>query len=261
MEPENETKEANAYAAPASSSPEFASKKKPLHPLVSAVLVTGILVVLLAMLLPAIQAVRSTPHSTVCINQCRQIALAFLNYESANGHFPPAYIADENGKPMHSWRVLILPFMEQQALYDLYDMDEPWDGPNNSKLHDTVVSCYRCPSATDSDVYTSYVLITGAGTGFDRDQTIGFGDLDDGASNTILVTEIADSGFHWMKPQDITLDQFAVDSAEAPATHHKRGRNVALFDGSVHVLSHHIRSKELRKIALIDDGKIVTTFD
>ena len=69
-----------------------------------------------------------------CSNNLRQIAIALTNYSSVHGCLPPAYIPDKNGKPKHSWRVLILPFVEQKALYKRYNFDEPWNGPNNRKL-------------------------------------------------------------------------------------------------------------------------------
>ena len=67
------------------------------------------------------------------------------DYHGKNKHFAPAYVADENGKPMHSWRVLLLPMLEQQALYESYDFDEPWNGPNNSRLLAQTPPSYQCP--------------------------------------------------------------------------------------------------------------------
>lgn len=113
--------ENNAYEPPTTTGPE--EKKRRRKPrtltrqLIDIVVVLAILGFLIGMLLPAVGTPRTVSHSSTCLNNIRQIALAMLNYENANGHFPPAYIADENGKPMHSWRVLILPYLEQEALY------------------------------------------------------------------------------------------------------------------------------------------------
>lgn len=79
------------------------------------------------------QSVREAARRVSCLNNLRHIELALHNYHNAHGCFPPAYIVDESGRPMHSWRVL-LPYLEQEALYDQYDFSEPWDGPNNRKL-------------------------------------------------------------------------------------------------------------------------------
>jgi hypothetical protein len=118
----------------------------------------------LGLLLPAVQAAQKAARRAHCQNNLKQIALALLNYEAANGCFPPAYIADKNGKPMHSWRVLILPYMEELALYKAYNFAEPWDGPKNKKLLASCPRCYQCPA--DPDDYgpvtqTSYVAVVG----------------------------------------------------------------------------------------------------
>ncbi len=82
--------------------------------------------ILVALLLPLASSTRGT-HSgaTYCLNNVRQSGLAMQIYHSMHKHFAPAYVADETGKPLHSWRVLLLPMLEQQALYESYDFDEP----------------------------------------------------------------------------------------------------------------------------------------
>src|SRR5690606_17767117 len=77
--------------------------------------------ILVALLLPAVQSARETARRVQCANNLKQIGLAMHNYMDVNGAFPPAYLADSDGKPMHSWRVLILPYMEHRSLYDRYD--------------------------------------------------------------------------------------------------------------------------------------------
>ena len=81
------------------------------------------------------------------------------------GCFPPAYIADQDGRPMHSWRVLLLPFPDQPALYDAYNFSEPWNGPNNRKLADQIGRIYL-RSGLDSDQAgtTSFVAVVGSET-------------------------------------------------------------------------------------------------
>jgi Protein of unknown function (DUF1559) len=68
--------------------------------------------------------------------------LAVANYHETYGCFPPAYLANRDGKPMHSWRVLILPFLAQQELYRAYNFDEPWNGPNNRNLESRIGNIY-----------------------------------------------------------------------------------------------------------------------
>ena len=167
----------NVYAAPMESQPPVPEKKGSGVNLLGLAVVLLIFFLLAGMLLPTVSTPPEHSRRTQCLNNLRQIGLAIHNYESHNRHFPPAYVADENGKPMHSWRVLILPYLEQQALFDRYDMDEPWNGPNNSKLHDEIVDVYHCPSSNSDLKYTDYVLITGEGTSFVSDQTSGFSDI------------------------------------------------------------------------------------
>ena len=166
----------------------------------------------------------------MCQNNLKQIALALLNYHQANGCFPPAYIADKNGKPMHSWRVLILPYMEMNALYNAYDFTEPWDGPKNKKLLATALQGYVCPS--DPNAYapgatqTSYVAVVGRNAAWagEKSRKLGPVDFPGGASNTIMVVEVANSGIPWMEPRDLSLDALAsgrgqvarVDGVEQP---------------------------------------------
>lgn len=101
-----------------------------------------------------------------CMSQFRNVSFALQAYATDNqGRLPPAYIADEHGQPMHSWRVLLLPYLDQQALYDQYRFDEPWNGPNNSKLAKFIPEVYQCPNeyghADGSHPWTSYVAVVG----------------------------------------------------------------------------------------------------
>src|SRR6476661_8060061 len=114
--------------------------------LIELLVVIAIIAVLVALLLPAVQQAREAARRSQCKNNLKQIGLALHNYHDVNGCFPPAYIADENGKPMHSWRVLILPYLDQAALHTEYNFSEPWDGPNNSRLLARRPAVYACPS-------------------------------------------------------------------------------------------------------------------
>ena len=77
---------------------------------------------------------RESPRRSQCRNNLKNIGLALHNYHEAHGCFPPAFVADANGKPMHSWRVLILPYLDQGPSRKMYSFNEPRDGPNNKKL-------------------------------------------------------------------------------------------------------------------------------
>jgi prepilin-type processing-associated H-X9-DG protein len=198
--------------------------------------------VLVALLLPAIQAAREAARRAECTNNLRQIGIAFHNYHDTYNTFPPAYIPDKDGKPMHSWRVLILPFMEELALYERYNFDEPWDSPGNLAITNTVISAYTCPSSGDqTSTETNYMVITGPGTVFDGAKAASIRDITDGTSNTILVVEVAGTGVNWAEPIDLDAGSLQFPSvspgATGPHSHHSGGFNAALCDGSVRFLS------------------------
>ena len=139
-----------------------------------------------------------------CRSNLHQIALALLNYENANRSFPPAYVAGPDGKPWHSWRVLVLPFMELTSLYKSFDFNEPWDSPKNRQFADKMPSDYRCPSAPYSDGKprtANYVALTGPGTAWPGAKPTRLSDITDDPSKTILLVEIADSDIPWMEPR------------------------------------------------------------
>lgn len=157
----------------------------------------------LVALLGALQTARRTAIASAAQSPLNQLQLALLNYHDTYGRFPPASITDESGAPMHSWRVLILPYVEEQALYDAYDFSEPWDGPNNSKLANQMPRIFHSPSEPKSTAFTNIVAITGPGTAFPGYTSTTLSDFVDGPENTILLTEIANSKLPWLRPSDI----------------------------------------------------------
>ena len=158
-------------------------------------------------MLPETGNAREAARRSGCINNMRNIALAIANYESVHGHFPPAYLSDENGVPMHSWRVLILPYLDEQSLYEKYDFNEPWDGPNNRNLAGQMPIVYRCPSdrsaATEE---TSYLAILGDHTMWPYAESRRRDEIKDPIGQTILLVENDDARTNWMKPADVEYD-------------------------------------------------------
>src|SRR5262249_15795660 len=99
-----------------------------------------------------------------CKNNLKQIGLALHNYSDKYGSLSPAHTDGAHRRHMHSWRVLILPFLDQAPLYNQYRFDEPWDGPNNRKLAGTILEVFNCPSDDHggtgaSSTMTNYVAI------------------------------------------------------------------------------------------------------
>lgn len=147
-------------------------------------------------------------------SQCplNQIILALHNYHDAYGSFPPAYVADEQGKPMHSWRVLILPYLDGQELYDEYDFSEPWNGPHNSRLLDRDPGVFLClHDRQRKPGWTNILAITGAGTAFPGTSATRLAEFQDGPENSILIVEIADQRAPWLAPIDLSMEEAVRD--------------------------------------------------
>lgn len=182
-------------------------------------------VALIVLLLPTLQSARQGSRRSMCMNNLKQIALAMQNYERAHGTLPPPFVADAKGKPKHSWRVLLLPYLEEESLFKQYNFDEPWDGPNNSKLAAHMPDIYRCPSnlkePSNTATETHYFVAAGPKTAFPS-KGLPTNAISDGAANTILVIEA--SGLHrsWLDPRALSLDE-AVDLLTGkPGSGHKR---------------------------------------
>jgi len=197
--------------------------------------------ILIALLLPAVQSAREAARRMECNNNLKQIALAFHCYHDVYKTFPPAYIPDKDGRPMHSWRVLILPFMEQQALQQQYDFNEPWDSPRNQLVTSTVVPAYKCPSAPGQPTETNYMAVTGPGTLFEGAEGCSIAKIADGTSNTILVVEVAGTGVNWAEPRDLDAvtfsPPFSPPRPDAAGSYHPGGLNVVMADGATRFLS------------------------
>ncbi len=155
--------------------------------------------------LPAIQKVRNAAARMQSTNNLKQIAIAMYNYYDTHGSFPPAAICDKKGKKLLSWRVAILPFIEQDALYKQFKLDEPWDSEHNKPLSAMLVKTYMDPRLPNSTGATHYKVFVGKETPFDWTQSKKFNDITDGTSNTVMVVAAGDA-VPWAKPEDFEFD-------------------------------------------------------
>ena len=101
---------------------------------------------MVAMLVPAVQQARAAARRVQSQNNLKQIALALHNYHSAYTHFPAQTVLGPDGKTVHSWRVAILPFLNQVDLYKQYQLSEPWDSESNLKVLSQMPPVYRDPN-------------------------------------------------------------------------------------------------------------------
>jgi hypothetical protein len=176
--------------------------------------IAGLLIFIAMLVLPDINGPRKRRRPQ-CMSQLRNVALALQTYATNNdGQLPPAYIADATGRPMHSWRVLLLPYIEQQALYDRYRFDEPWNGPHNSQLAGLIPELYQCPEdvadRNEPQPWTSYVAVVGPHTMWPGAESGTLDKIPDGASHTLLLVEVRNSGIHWMEPRDLHIDMMTM---------------------------------------------------
>jgi hypothetical protein len=185
--------------------------------------------------------------------------LAVANYHEAFGCYPPAYVADQDGRPMHSWRVLILPYLEQQQLYNAYNFAEPWDGPNNRKLAGKLGQTYL-RSGLDSahNEATSFVAVVGPQTAWPGARTVSHKDIGDGSATTLTVVEVPDGQFRWMEPRDLEFDRMSYrinDGSGRGLGSRLGGARVVSVDGTVRTLPDDFEPSRLRAMLTANGGE------
>jgi len=211
------------------------------------------------------RAPRMTPLVTLaetqmCSGNLRRIGMAMQMYHEVHGSFPPAYVADENGEPMHSWRVLLLPYLGEQDLYDQYNFDESWDSADNLALLEMRPDVYYCPQDwANEGSETSFAMIVGPGTVSDGPGTTMHEDVQDGLHDTILLVEVSGSGVKWTEPVDLNAAEidFSINdgSGEGIRSDHVIGVNVLFCDGSVRMLGSENDPQQIKAMTTIAGGE------
>ena len=189
------------------------------------------LFILPALLLPAIQAAREAARRNNAANELKQIGIAIHGLAGASGRIPAPASYDAEGKPLLSWRVHILPYLEQQALYARFNLNEPWDSPHNKPLLAEMPAVYG-PGQLEDPTATRFLMPTGPGSLFPgkdgpRPQ------IPDGPDNTIMVVEVDDElGVPWTAPRDYQYNN--VQPRAGLSKLHPRGFLAATADAAVH---------------------------
>jgi len=230
------------------------------------IVVVAILVAIASWLCVAIREARDAAIACQAQSHLNQLQLALHNYHAMHGCFPPAYLTDTKGAPVHSWRVLILPFIEQKSLYDAYRFDEPWNGPNNVTLADRMPEIFHMPSEPASTAMTNIVAIVGPGTAFPGSKSTRIKDFADGLDNTILLTEIAASDIPWLEPRDLRVEEmsFTVNDQRKPSVSSSRRRGpYVVFADSIHAyqVSPSLRPEALEALTTIAGGEKMRVVD
>lgn len=223
--------------------------------------------VAVAWILPATQSARKAAMRSQSQNNLKQIGLALHNFHDVNGAFPPAATYDKQKKPLLSWRVALLPYIEEAALYNEFKFDEPWDSPHNKALIPRMPKVFAIPGAKAEPGKTFYRGFSGKSTLFDptsKDgKRVGLADIVDGTSNTIGVVE-AKEAVIWTKPDGELPFDAKLDPANAKIIfnllggHFAGGFNVLFLDGSVRFIKASVNPNVLRALITRDGGEVVS---
>ena len=219
--------------------------------LVSVFAVVCILMILIALFLPATRRAGGAARRSQCKNNLKQIALALYNYRETYEALPPAVTVDADGQPLHSWRTLILPFLDQQQLYASIDLSKSWDHPVNAAARETSVATYTCPSAVTPQNRTTYKALVGSSRCFSRTEPRRLSEITDGISQTLMLIEVSpDEAVPWMMPQD-SGSRFALTFGPETRLDHIGGVHAALADGTVRFMSTGVSNTKRRALITI----------
>lgn len=218
-----------------------------------------IMIAVIAVLLPCVIHPRSAARRIGSQNHLKNIGLAMHNYYDEYGMLPPAYVTNDDGEPLYSWRVLLLPYLEEKELYDDFDLKKPWWSDHNRALIDRMPSVYESPFARDTpeisgqtpyraivDIHTERtVLMTTTGRSF--------AEVTDGTSNTAMVIDDPTRLVEWTKPEDI--DPLELLALTPIGENDMNGILVLKVDGSVKFIGEQNRS-ELIGLIYCDDQRM-----
>jgi hypothetical protein len=243
-----------------------------------------------ALLLPAVQEAREAARRSRVAHNLKMLGLALHDVAAANlkmiwlgmhdvaaasgeDLFPQA-IVDENGRPLLSWRVALLPFLgdAEAALYEEFHLDEPWDSDHNRQLIARMPSVYGCPSSPIalSDGETVYLAAAGPGMALGEDQRpftfagaqlvgVPLRSFFDGTSRTILVVEVdPQQAVVWTKPEEFeAVPAEAAEQLQTGSPHPSGIRNVLFADASLQALEDNLAPASLEALFTKSGGELI----
>jgi hypothetical protein len=201
---------------------------------------------------------RESTQRTQSLQSLRQFGLAMHNYHQTKGHFPPSAIYSKDGKPLLSWRVELLPYLEQDKLYQQFHLDEPWDSEHNKKLLAQMPKLFEAPPSRElmEEYHTYFQVFVGKDAPFKDDprKHVRITDFKDGTANTLLVVE-AGEPVPWTKPADLSFDlKGPLPKLDGPF---KDGFNAVFADGSVFFLRRSLKEETLRALITPAGGELI----
>ena len=228
-----------------------------------------VIFMMLALLFPLLSHLRESNrqprYRAECINNMKNIAMSMTNMASTKGKYPPAQGMNEEGEIQYNWRIALLPYMEQQQMYEEIMNNLPWDSGHNRQFEDKMPSLFACPTSPDlRPRQTTYQVIVGPETPFEGNRRTSIDDFERGLSNTILLVETT-QGVPWMSPLDLpyaNLDHGVMplnSELWAVGGGHMGGVAVAMADGSVRSLGFSQKLKDvafLKTMALLKEPNV-----
>jgi hypothetical protein len=211
-----------------------------------------------ALVLPVLQSSREAASRSASTNNLHIIGIAIHQYHDTYGTFPPAVVNDANGKPLYSGRVLLLPFLEQESLYEEFNKAEAWDSPANLAISQTQLKIFTDPSSRNAPAgQTDYLFVSGANTVFESGKAARVANILDGTSNTLMVVEVKGSGINWAEPRDLDVSK----AMPLPPGNHPRVNLALMADGSVRFIpSKDVSPEQIRALATRDGGESIIDF-
>jgi prepilin-type processing-associated H-X9-DG protein len=193
--------------------------------------------VAIALLLPAVQAAREAARRTQCANNLKEMGIAFFDFNQAKKQFP-GNILSKQGKPLLSWRVAILPYIEQESLYKKFKLDEPWDSPTNKALLTEMPKIYLCPSRSNPEPGMTFYQ------GWNGPMTF-FGNPKQPASMVTITDD------------DLPFDPKSSVPLLGAGSPHPGGCNILFADSSVRFLKVSIDPATLKALITINGAEII----
>lgn len=233
---------------------EVRPRKRKSFTLVELVVVIVIIGILVGLLLPFRRAAPEAARRMQCGNNLKQIGLAMAAYHDFYKSLPPAYTTDADGNRLHSWRTLLLPYMEQNSLYQKIDLTKPWDDPTNvAATTGAVPTVYLCPSSR-AQSKTLYQVVVDPESCFPGAECTSWSSFKDSRSDTLLVVEAPlDSEVEWMSPYD--TDWATLSSiGEKTKLAHKGCFHILMASGNYAFLPTRSTSSERRTLMTIAAG-------
>ena len=201
--------EPNPFDSPHGPPGEPESKKWWQLTVVEWMVVAGIIAVLIGLLLPSVEMAGDDPRRHQTANNLKYLGIAMHNYHDTYGSLPPAVVTDSDGRPLYSWRVLLLPFMEQKRLYEKFDLSQPWDSDTNRPLAEYVPGILESPyldtgTHPEKTTYLAVIDPQGKQSIMLPQEGRSLDEVPCDLGIAVMVVEQIDRPVIWTKPDDIS---------------------------------------------------------